>query len=83
VDGGYKRGCIEWAQAMFGYPLEVVKRRDKGFEILPKRWIVERTFAWLSFHRRLNRDFEHNPASSETNIKIAMIGSLLNLPVRN
>ncbi len=78
VDGGYKKGCIQWALAMFGYVLEVVKRRDKGFEVLPKRWIVERTFAWLSFHRRLNRDYEHNPESSEANIKIAMIGLMLN-----
>ena len=77
VDGGYKKGCIEWARGMFGYLLEVVKRTDKGFEVLPKRWIVERTFAWLSFHRRLNRDYEHNPESSETNIKIAMIGLML------
>ncbi|MFQ6027371.1 MAG: transposase [Dehalococcoidia bacterium] len=78
VDAGYKRGCVEWAEAMFGYLLEVVKRTDQGFNVLLKRWIVERTFAWLSFHRRLNRDYEHNPKSSETNIKIAMITFMLN-----
>ena len=77
VDGGYKQGCIDWALTTFGYILEVVKRTDTGFKILPKRWIVERTFAWLSFHRRLNRDYEHNPESSEANIKIAMIGIML------
>lgn len=77
VDGGDKTGCLTWAKAMFGYCLEVVKRTDTGFKILPKRWIVERTFAWLSFHRRLNRDYEHNPKSSEANIKIAMIGLML------
>ncbi|MFB3119447.1 MAG: IS5/IS1182 family transposase, partial [Stenotrophomonas maltophilia] len=63
---------------MFGYLRDVVKRRDKGFEVLPKQWIVERTFSWLSFHRGLNRDFEHNAQLSETNIKIAMIGLMLN-----
>lgn len=79
VDGGYKKGCIEWAMAMFEYALEVVKRCDTNkFVILPKRWIVERTFAWLSCYRRLNRDVEHNPESSEVNIKIAMITIMLN-----
>ena len=77
VDGGYKKGCIEWGYAMFAYVLEVVKRTDTHFKILPKRWIVERTFAWLSFYRRLNRDYEHNPKSSQANIKIAMIGLML------
>jgi putative transposase len=77
VDGGYKKGCIEWAFGMFGYLIEVVKRSDTGFKILPKRWIVERTFGWFSFYRRLNRDYEHNPKSSEANIKIVMIGIML------
>jgi transposase len=79
VDGGYKAGCIQWALLMFGYVVEVVKQLGgvKGFHILPKRWIVERTFGWLAFHRRLNRDYEHNPKSSEANIKIVMIGIML------
>ena len=44
VDGGYKKGCIEWVLLMFSWIVEVVKRSDtaKGFKILPKRWIVER-----------------------------------------
>jgi putative transposase len=79
VDGGYKQGCLDWGKAMFGYTLEVVKRSDTGkFTILPKRWIVERTFGWISCYRRLNRDVEHNPKSSEANIKIAMISLMLN-----
>ncbi len=74
VDGGYKRGCIEWAHAMFGYVLEVVERLlTTGFAIVKKRWIVERTFAWLTFSRRLSKDYEHNPKSSEAHIKIIMI----------
>ena len=73
VDGGYKKGCIEWAFSMFGYVLEVVKRLGNGFAVLRKRWIVERTFAWLSFYRRLVKDYEHNPKCSEANVKIVMI----------
>ncbi len=77
VDGGYKKGIIQWATDMFRLSIEVVKRSDTGFQILPKRWIVERTFGWLAFHRRLNRDYEHNPKSSEANIKIAMMAIML------
>ena len=77
VDGGYKKGCLAWAMAILGYTLEVVKRLGDGFNILPKRWIVERTFAWLNCYRRLAKDYEHNPKSSEANIKIAMIHLML------
>lgn len=73
VDGGYKQGCFDWAKTMFGYLMELVQRLGDGFVVLRKRWIVERTFAWLSFYRRFSKDYEHNPKSSETNIKIAMI----------
>ncbi len=72
VDGGYKQGVIDWAKAMFDYCLEVVKRPDvPQFVVLPKRWIVERTFAGLSWHRRLSKDFEHSPKSSEAMVYIA------------
>lgn len=55
--------------------LEIVKRSDdvKGFEVLPMRWIVERTFAWLGTNRRLFKDYETTIASSEAMIHIAMI----------
>lgn len=70
VDGGYKKGCINWAAAMFGWTLEVVKRLgDKtGFQVLPKRWIVERTFAWLSVYRLHAKDYHHNPKHAEAAI---------------
>ena len=77
VDGGYQQGCIRWAYIMLGYTLEVVQRLSNGFRILKKRWIVERTFAWLTFSRRLAKDYEHNPKSSETHIKIVMIRLML------
>ena len=83
VDGGYKQGCIDWAKAMFGFVLEVVKRTDTGFKILPKRWIVERTFAWISFDRLHNRDYHHNPKSAEAAIYASSVKFLLNRLTRS
>jgi len=74
VDGGYKQGVIHWAKAMFGYCLEVIKRPDLSrFVVLPKRWIVERTFSWLIWHRRLSKD----PRSSEAMVYIASSSIML------
>jgi putative transposase len=55
--------------------LAIVKRPEgiKGFLLLPKRWIVERTFAWLGHYRRLSKDYEYLPRTSETMIRVAMI----------
>jgi transposase len=81
VDGGYKQGCLDWAKAMFGWFMHVVKRTDaavKGFSVLPKRWIVERTLAWLSFDRIHNRDYHHNPSASEAAIYASSVKFLLN-----
>lgn len=78
ADGGYTGKLIDWTRAMFGWAVEVVKRNETGkFVVLPKRWIVERTFAWLAFSRRLNRDYETNPRQSEAMIKLAMIHLLV------
>lgn len=72
VDGGYKTGLILWAKTMLGYFLEVVQRAsEKGFQVAAKRWIVERSFAWLLFQRRFSKDYEHNPKTSETMLYIA------------
>jgi putative transposase len=66
LDGGYKQGVIDWGKAMFGYVLEVVKRSElHTFKVMPKRWIVERTFGWFNWYRRLSKDYEHNPKTSE------------------
>ena len=55
-----------WGKAMFGYVLEVVKRPElHTFRVVPKRWIVERTFGWFNWYRRLSKDYEHNPKTSE------------------
>lgn len=50
---------------------------EKGFKILPRRWVVERTFGWFNWCRRLNKDYEVLPATSETMIRVAMIRLML------
>lgn len=60
------------------WKLEIVKRSDAvGFEVLPKRWIVERTFAWISRNRRLARDFERYATTVVAFVQIAMIRIML------
>lgn len=66
IDGGYKTGGVDWAQEELGYPLAVVSRPSGGgFTVLPRRWVVERTFAWLGRYRRLSKDYEALTATSE------------------
>jgi transposase len=66
---------VTWARTAVSIVLQIVKRSDdvKGFQVLPRRWVVERTFGWLVRSRRLGRDYERLTVSSETMIKIAMI----------
>ena len=78
ADGGYTGKLIDWAKAMFGYRVEVVERKKlHSFQVLPKRWIVERTFAWLGCSRRLSKDYELRHDSAETMIHIAFAHQLL------
>ena len=79
ADGGYAGKLIDWVKDTFGWVVEVVKRYEgaKGFQILPRRWIVERTFGWLGRYRRLSKDYEASPESSEAMIYIAMIHLML------
>jgi putative transposase len=79
ADGGYTGKLLVWALATGGWVIEIVKRPQGGhtFEILPKRWIVERTFAWLGRSRRLSKDYEGLPETSEAIIRIAMIHLML------
>lgn len=73
ADGGYAGKLILFAKKQYGWKIDIIKRSDqKGFRILPKRWIVERTFSWLSKYRRLSKDYEYHPATSEALIHIAM-----------
>ena len=75
ADGGYAGTLVEWVHETFGWILDIVKRSDdqKGFVLLPHRWIVERTFGWLGRYRRLSKDYEYHTASSEAWIRVAMI----------
>ena len=79
VDGGYRGQLLEWVADHCRFHLQVVLRSDdqKGFIVLPRRWVVERTFAWLNHHRRLNKDYERLPSTSETFVYIAMIRLIL------
>jgi transposase len=76
ADGGYQgKATADAVQADAGIPLEIVKRSNtaKGFVLLPKRWIVERTFGWLGRCRRLAKDFEHLTRSHVGFVILAMI----------
>ena len=78
VDGGYAGSLIEWARQMFGYEMEVVKRNElHRFLVLPKRWIVERSLAWLNWSRRLSKDYELRHTSAEAMVYIAFAHLLL------
>lgn len=79
VDGAYRGPLLDWVANHFRCRLQPVLRSDnhKGFVILPRRWVVERTFAWLSLHRRHTKDYERLPASSQAFIHIAMIRIML------
>lgn len=76
ADSAYGRnGLPEWVRSQFGWVLQTVLRPVgvKGFVVLPKRWIVERTFAWIGRCRRPSKDYERNPISGKAMIHIAMI----------
>jgi putative transposase len=64
---------------LWGWCWQVVLRSDnqKGFKVLPRRWVVERTFAWLLQARRLNKDYEKNRRNSQSMVYLAMIALLL------
>ena len=74
ADGGYRGKLIKWVAIRCLWILEIVKRNDelKIFQVLPKRWIVERTFSWLNRNRRLSKDYERKTASSEAWIYFSM-----------
>ena len=79
ADGGYAGQLVDWVSKRTGWTLQIVKRPDgaKGFVVIPKRWVVERTFAWLGKCRRLRADYEATTTSSETLIRLAMVGLML------
>ena len=65
VDSGYASPAIaHHCQEIYGVDYEIVERTSKGFQVLPKRWVVERTFAWFGKYRRLSKDYEQSMAVS-------------------
>ena len=78
VDQGYSGANFARAvEQVCGAKVEVIKRNQKEFEILPKRWIVERTFGWLNWYRRLSKDYEVCPSTSEAMVHGSMIRLML------
>jgi putative transposase len=75
ADGGYAGKLVVWVKESCGLELAIVKRNDdlKGFHVLPRRWVVERTFGWLGRYRRMSKDYEFYPQTSETMVHVAMI----------
>jgi len=75
ADGGYAGKLIKWVKRVCcKCVLDIVKRNDdiKGFVVLPKRWIVERTFGWFGRYRRLAKDYEEKISRSESMIYLSM-----------
>jgi putative transposase len=79
VDGGYRGQLVDWVAEHFRFRLRVVLRPEerKGFVLLPRRWVSERTFAWCNHHRRLSKDYERKETTSETLVRIVMIRLML------
>jgi transposase len=80
ADGGYQGRLVTLAQSAWGIVLEIVRKPadQRGFAVLPRRWVVERTFSWLLRWRRLVRDYERLPQTHEAMVKWAMVGLMLN-----
>ena len=79
ADGGYAGQLIAWTEQTCHWKLEIVKRSDKaeGFTVLPRRWVVERTISWVNNDRRLSKDYECWPETSEAIIHLSMINVML------
>lgn len=75
ADAGFAGRLVDWAALTLRTTIDIVRKPadQKGFAVLPRRWAVERTLAWLTAHRRLARDYERDPATSEAMIRWAAI----------
>lgn len=78
ADAGFAGRLLEWTNTILRTTVEVVRKppEQRGFSVLPRRWAVERTLAWLTAHRRLARDYERHPATSEAMIRWAAINTI-------
>jgi putative transposase len=75
ADQGYQGEVVEWVKDEYGLTLEIVKREpdQRGFKVVPRRWVVERTFGWLGRQRRLSKDYEYYTECSEAMIYLASL----------
>jgi transposase len=78
ADGAFGGRLLDWAQTLLRTTLHIVRKPagQRGFAVIPRRWAVERTLAWLTAHRRLARDYERHPAVSEAMIRWAAINTI-------
>ena len=79
ADGAYGGKLVQWAKEKGGWSLELVRRPpgQRTFQVLPRRWVVERTFGWLNLQRRLSKDYEGLCETTAAWIHIAMAGLML------
>lgn len=79
ADGGYRGKLVQWVHKTFDALLEIVLRSDdvEGFHVLPRRWVVERTFSWFAHYRRLSKDYEYFLENSEGMVYLASIHRML------
>jgi putative transposase len=80
ADAAYRgQDLAAWCKATGEWDLEVVERTPgaRGFSVVPKRWVVERTFGWVSRNRRMSKDYERKVQTSETLIQVAVVRLLL------
>jgi putative transposase len=83
ADGGYSgQTIVDWVKKNLMWNLEIVRRTEQSkFKVLPKRWIVERTIAWITYSRRNSRDYEKLTESSQAMTQLAMIRIFINKPI--
>ena len=78
ADAGFAGRLVAWAERFVATTLHIVRKApgQVGFAVIPRRWVVERSLAWLTAHRRLTRDYERDPAVSEAMVRWAAIGQM-------
>ena len=78
ADGGYAGALLDWSRKCWHCAIQIVKRSElHAFRVLPRRWVVERTFGWMGRYRRLNRDYERQAKTGETMVYLSMIRLML------
>lgn len=79
AEGGYADKLVQWAKTALGIVLDIVnqKKGQRGFAVLPRRWVVERTLSWITSCRRLGRDYERRVDHAEAMVQWSMIGLMV------